>query len=61
MRYLKVTARWESSALLEVDDDADALIGRAVAGDLDAVVEAGDIDTSNAELVDWTAREVARP
>jgi hypothetical protein len=39
MRYLKVTARWESSA----------------------VVEAGDIDTSNAELVDWTAREVARP
>ncbi|HEX7088766.1 MAG TPA: hypothetical protein VF192_01450 [Longimicrobiales bacterium] len=59
-REVEVTARRESSTALEVPDgpEGDELIRRMEDGDLDAIVEAGDVTSAGASLVDWTAKEV---
>lgn len=52
-----MTARWESSTTLDVPEGADRedLVDRLNAGNLDLLVELGDVDTVGAELVDWSA------
>lgn len=62
MRLVEVTSRWEATDTLEIPDgpEGDALLERIEAGELDAIVEAGDVDTVGASLVDWSAKEVTQ-
>lgn len=57
-RTVTVTSRWEAYDTLDVPDgpEGDELLERLEAGDIDALVELGDVDTVGAELVDWSVR-----
>lgn len=55
-----VDATWRSTTTFEFDTEAEAdefrrLVKAGGVDGLNAIVEAGDVDTSGAELVDWEA------
>lgn len=57
---VEVTARWESHHTFEFETDEKAEAFREAVDSggetgLNAIVEAGDVDSSIAELVDWSA------
>lgn len=55
---IEVTATWRSTQTLEVPEgmDPQEATERINGGDLELLVELGDVDTATAELVDFSAR-----
>ena len=59
---VNVSHTWKGSTQFEFDsqDDAQAFADKVNGGDLGAIVDAGDIDTSGVGLTDFAAGRVAQ-